>query len=343
MDEQYRAAGVDITAGNQVVELIKEAVESTRIPGVLGGIGGFGGLFLPPWRDYHEPVLVSGTDGVGTKIKVAAAWKRWDTVGIDCVAMCVNDILTQGARPLFFLDYLAVGHLDPKAASEVVRGVAEGCRQAGCALIGGETAEMPGVYAPGELDLAGFAVGIAEKSRLVDGRTIRPGDLVLGLPSSGLHSNGYSLARKVLLEDAGLSADQVAEPLTRTLGEELLEPTRIYVRAVLPLLDKFTIKGMAHITGGGLAENIPRILPRGCAVELDATAWTIPPVFKLIQQLGQITEQEMRRVFNLGIGLMLVVEPGEAAEITAFLEKSGEAPRLIGRVVSGEREVRFKG
>lgn len=337
----YADAGVDIDAGNKAVELMKDTVRSTFRPGVLTDIGSFGGLFALDKDRYREPVLVSGTDGVGTKLRVAMLMGRHDTVGIDAVAMCVNDILVQGAEPLFFLDYLAMGRLVPEKVAAIVSGVAEGCRRAGCALIGGETAEMPGFYGPEEYDIAGFAVGVVERDRIIDGRDITPGDLVIGLPSSGLHSNGYSLARKVLLEVAGYDTGTFLESLGRTLGEAMLEPTRIYVKAVLPLLNRFKIKGMAHITGGGLTENVPRILPEGTGVEFRMGSWPVPPVFELIRDKGNIEADEMLRTFNMGIGLVLVVASEEAGAVMADLSGRGETSYLIGRVAKGRRVVSY--
>lgn len=337
----YADAGVDIEAGNKAVHLMKDTVRSTFRPEVLTDIGGFGGFFALNKDKYQEPVLVSGTDGVGTKLRVAMLTGRHDTVGIDAVAMCVNDILVQGAEPLFFLDYLAVGRLVPEQVAAIVSGVAEGCRQAGCALIGGETAEMPGFYEPQEYDIAGFAVGVVERSRIIDGRDINPGDLVIGLPSSGLHSNGYSLARKVLLEIAGYGVDTYLEKLGRTVGEEMLEPTRIYVKAVLPLLNRFRIKGLAHITGGGLTENVPRVLPEGTGVEFRLGSWPVLPVFDLIREAGNVTAGEMLRTFNMGIGMVAVVAREEAGAVMADLSDRGEASYLIGEVVKGNREVSY--
>lgn len=337
----YAAAGVDINAGNEAVCLMRGAVRSTYRPEVLADIGNFAGFFALDTAKYKEPVLVSGTDGVGTKLRVAVLAGRHDTVGIDAVAMCVNDILVQGAEPLFFLDYLAVGRLVPEKVAAIVSGVAEGCRRAGCALIGGETAEMPGFYGPDEYDLAGFAVGVVERSRIIDGRGTVPGDKLVGLPSSGLHSNGYSLARKVLLELAGYSVDTYLEILGRTVGEEMLEPTRIYVKAVLPLLDRFEIRGLAHITGGGLTENIPRILPEGTEVNVHLGTWPVPPVFKLIQEIGEVAEEEMMRTFNMGIGLVAVVPENRAGAVMAHLEERGEKSYLIGEVVEGRRKVNY--
>lgn len=337
----YADAGVDIEAGNQAVRLMRGAVRSTFRPEVLADIGSFGGLFALDRAKFQEPVLVAGTDGVGTKLKVAMFTGRHDTIGIDAVAMCVNDILAQGAEPLFFLDYLAVGKLVPERVSEIVSGVAEGCRQAGCALIGGETAEMPGFYAPEEYDIAGFAVGGVERSRIIDGRSIVSGDVLIGLPSSGLHSNGYSLARKVFFEVAGLRTESRVPELGRTVGEELLEPTRIYVRAVLPLLDRFAVKGIAHITGGGLTENVPRILPEGLSVTVREGAWPVPPVFGFIEKAGNVDRGEMYRAFNMGIGMVLAVAAGEAEEVMADLAARGEKSFRLGEVGPGERAVQY--
>lgn len=337
----YAGAGVDINAGNEAVRLMRGAVRSTYRPEVLEGLGKFAGFFALDTSKYREPVLVSGTDGVGTKLRVAMLAERHDTIGIDAVAMCVNDILVQGAEPLFFLDYLAVGRLIPEKAAAIVSGVAEGCRRAGCALIGGETAEMPGFYAPEEYDLAGFAVGVVERSRIIDGHNIVPGDKVIGLPSSGLHSNGYSLARKVLLEAAGYTVDTYLGRLGRTVGEEMLEPTRIYVPTVLSLLERFEIKGLAHITGGGLTENLPRILPPGTGIKVQMGSWPVPPVFKLIEEIGGVAENEMRRAFNLGIGLAAVVPADQAGAVMAYLKKRGGKNYLIGEVIAGKREVEY--
>lgn len=337
----YAAAGVDIKAGDEAVRLMRNSVQSTYRPEVLTDIGGFGGLFAFNAAKYREPVLVAGTDGVGTKLRVAMLTDRHNTIGIDAVAMCVNDVLVQGAEPLFFLDYLAVGKLTPEKVAEIVSGVAEGCRQAGCSLIGGETAEMPGFYPPDEYDLAGFAVGVVERSKIIDGHNIVPGDWLVGLPSSGLHSNGYSLARKVLLEHAGYSVDTRLEQLGRTVGEEMLEPTRIYVRAVAPLLERFQIKGLVHITGGGLTENIPRILPDGCAVNIRRGAWPIPPVFKLIETAGGVERAEMLRTFNMGIGMVAVVSAAEAGALMNDLAGRGEKSFLIGEVVEGKGIVSY--
>ncbi len=337
----YKDAGVDISAGNRAVERMKAHVARTARPGVMGGLGGFGGLFALDIKKYTDPVLVSGTDGVGTKLRVAFLTGVHRSIGIDAVAMCVNDILVQGAEPLFFLDYLAVGKLDPGQAEEIVRGVADGCCQAGCALIGGETAEMPGFYPVGEYDVAGFAVGVANRDKLIDGSEIVPGDLLLGLPSSGLHSNGYSLARKVLLEAAGYTVDQVVPELGRSLGEELLEPTRIYVKQVLPLVEAGLVKGMAHITGGGLVENLPRVFPEGVGAVLERSAWQVPAVFKLIQAKGQVPEEDMLRTFNMGIGLVLVLDSKDLAQAQEMLSASGQPSMVIGRMEQGTGQVRF--
>ncbi len=338
----YRKAGVDIEAGEEAVERIKGLARSTFRPEVLQGLGGFGGLFAPDFSKMKEPVLVAGCDGVGTKLKIAFASGVHDTVGIDCVAMCVNDILVQGAEPLFFLDYLAVGKLKPDEVEQIVGGVAEGCRQAGCALLGGEMAEMPGFYPPGEYDLAGFAVGMVDRSAIVDGSAIKAGDVMVGLASSGLHSNGFSLVRRVLLETANMALTEYQPALNLTLAEELLKPTTIYVKSVLKALEKFAVKGMAHITGGGLPGNLPRILPKGLTAEIDGKAWPVPPVFKVIEELGPVERSEMFRVFNMGIGYVLVVSKAEAAALADFFNESDLAAYLIGDVVSGTGEVGIK-
>lgn len=336
----YREAGVDIDAGALMVEKIRGHVKSTLRPECLGDLGGFGGAFLLNCGKYREPVLVSGTDGVGTKLRLAFLTGVHDTIGIDAVAMCVNDILVQGAEPLFFLDYLAVGKLDPDRAEAIVRGIAEGCRQAGCALIGGETAEMPGFYPPDEYDVAGFAVGVVERSRIIDGSRIRPGDVVLGLGSSGLHSNGFSLARKVLLEVWG--PGDTPPGLSRPLGEEMLTPTRIYVKSILPLLSRVDVRGMAHITGGGLTDNVPRVLPEGTSVEIHRKAWPEPAIFRLIRETGNVEEAEMFRTFNMGIGMVLIVPEEEAGMAEELLTEAGEQVYRLGRVVPGSREVLYR-
>lgn len=331
----YKDAGVDIDAGNEAVRLMRSHVRSTFRPEVLTDIGGFGGLFALDVKKYREPVLVSGADGVGTKLKVAFLTDKHDTVGQDAVAMCVNDILVQGAEPLFFLDYLAVGKLEPQKVAAIVGGVAAGCRLAGCALIGGETAEMPGFYPDGEYDLAGFAVGVADKGAIIDGTGTREGDIVIGLPSTGLHSNGFSLARKVLFDKAGWTVDTHVEELGRMLGEELLTPTRIYVRSVLTLLSTVPVRGMAHITGGGLPENVPRCLPDGLGVLLDRTSWDVPAIFRLIEKLGGVPEDDMFRTFNMGVGFVLVVPGEEAERAVTLLRDHHESPFILGEVVRG--------
>jgi len=324
----YRDAGVDIEAGDQLVENIKPYARRTLRPGVLAGIGGFGALFEVPKR-YREPVLVSGTDGVGTKLKLAFELQRHDTIGIDLVAMSVNDILTLGAEPLFFLDYYACGKLDVASATQVVKGIAAGCERAGCALIGGETAEMPGMYTPGEYDLAGFAVGVVEKSRIIDGSTIAEGDVILGLASDGAHSNGYSLIRKILEARKA----NLAQPLAgRPLSEWILAPTRIYVKPVLHLLEQVTVKGLAHITGGGLVENVPRVLGENHTAEIARDAWPAHPLFDWLQAQGNVPQEEMYRVFNCGIGMVAVVGADDADRACRVLEDAGERVWRIGTI-----------
>ena len=334
----YKQAGVDLAGAEAFVQRIKRLAAKTRRPEVLADIGGFAGLFALPSR-YRDPVLVASTDGVGTKLKIAQQAGRHRTIGIDLVAMSANDVLVCGAEPLFFLDYFATGQLEPSVAEEILAGVAEGCCEAGCALLGGETAEMPDCYGAGEYDLAGFLVGVVERERVVDGRTVVPGDAVLGLPSSGLHSNGFSLARRALLERAGYALDAVLAPLARPLAEELLTPTRIYVRAIRHLLEAVPVKAMAHITGGGLVGNLPRVLPAGCRAVLDASAWPEPPVFGLIERAGEVPAEEMLRVFNLGIGFVLVVAEADAGRALSLLTGAGEVAARIGRIVAGERGV----
>ena len=335
----YKKAGVDIDAANQSVEMIKKWVNRTRRPEVLADIGSFGGFFALNSQQYREPILVSGTDGVGTKLKIAQLVGVHDTVGIDLVAMCVNDILTHGAEPLFFLDYIALGKLTPELVENLVKGVSEGCVQAGCSLIGGETAEMPGFYKEDEYDLAGFTVGVVEKSKLINGSAIKDGDVLIGLPSSGIHSNGYSLVRKVLLEKAGLKLDEQLDGMSLTLGELLMTPTRIYVKPVLSLLNEVEIKGMAHITGGGLAENLQRIMPSGLGAVIDFDSLKIPYIFDLIARLGQVPREEMLRTFNMGTGFVIVVSPHHVNKALEHLCTSGESPILIGEVTSRESQV----
>jgi len=347
----YRDAGVDIDAGNRLATTYLHEMRSTFGPQVLGNEGGFAGLYrlrgVPGLfeRKISDPLLVSATDGVGTKLKIAFALDRHDTVGIDLVAMSVNDILVQGAEPIFFLDYLATGRVEERVLTEVVTGVAEGCRQAGCALLGGETAELPGFYANGEYDLAGFGVGVVERRRLVTGDSVGPDDVVIGLASSGLHSNGYSLARKALLEAGALSLEETAGDLDGTLGEALLTPTRIYVQPVLEVIRSYrvkkAVKAIAHITGGGLVENLPRVLPADCDAAVDPARWPRPPIFDLIQRTGGVAEDEMRRVFNLGIGMVLVVSPFSANAVLDKLHRAGERAFAIGRIVRGKGGVRF--
>ncbi len=330
----YRDAGVDIDEGDRLVELIEPLARKTLRPEVLAGIGGFGGLFALDVARWKEPVLVSGTDGVGTKLKVAFAADRHATVGIDLVAMCVNDVAVVGAEPLFFLDYFATGKLSAEQAAEVVKGIAEGCRQAGCALIGGETAEMPGLYAPGEYDLAGFAVGCVERSRIVDGRAVEPGDAVVGVASSGLHSNGYSLVRRALLEKHPLDA-RPPELEGRSLADALLEPTRIYAKDVLALLDRVPVKAFAHITGGGLPGNVPRSLPRDTKAVLEERRWPRPPIFDLVQREGGVAREEMFRTFNMGLGLVAVLAASDVAAAQALLSARGLASWLVGGIERG--------
>ena len=327
----YKDAGVDIDAGDEVVSRIGALVRDTPRSGVLSDLGGFGGLFALP-GGLTDPVLVSGTDGVGTKLKIAFATGIHHTVGIDLVAMCVNDIITTGARPLFFLDYFATGVLSPDQAESVIAGIAEGCRQSGCALLGGETAEMPGFYAKDEYDMAGFAVGVVERAKIVTGAEISAGDRVVGLASSGVHSNGFSLARKALLEVQGHGLDEQPASLERTVGETLLEPTRIYSRAVTALCGGLRVKGLAHITGGGLVENPPRILPAGLGMELALSSWEVPPVFGLIADAG-VDDDEMRRTFNMGVGMAVVVSPDDVAAALDLAREAGDAAWEIGQVV----------
>jgi phosphoribosylformylglycinamidine cyclo-ligase len=334
----YRSAGVDIGAGDEAVRRITRLAASTQRPEVLGGIGAFASFVTIP-AGYREPVLVSSTDGVGTKLKVAFVADRHETVGIDLVAMGVNDLLVHGAEPLYFLDYLAVHRVDPARVEAIVSGVAEGCRRAGCALVGGETAEMTDMYAPDEYDLAGFAVGVAERSGIVTGAEIKPGDHVLGLASSGLHSNGFTLVRKAVFESMGLRPGDMMPGLGRSVADELLEPTRIYVKPVLGLLKSVPVLGMAHVTGGGISENLPRVLPDGCQAVIDPRAWPEPPIFRIIQEAGRIEDAEMRRTFNMGLGYLLVVRPGDAARAAQILSAAGERVFDVGEIRAGGRSV----
>lgn len=340
MSEAYRAAGVDIDAGNEAVERMKAHVSRTTRPEFMGGLGGFGGLFA--LGSYKEPVLVSATDGVGTKLKVAFLLDRHDTIGIDCVAMCVNDLVVQGAEPLFFLDYLATGKLSPAQAEAVVKGIADGCVQAGCALIGGETAEMPGMYAAGEYDVAGFCVGAVEKAEILPSPHIQAGDVLIGLASNGLHSNGYSLARKVLLEDRPFDWSERVPESSQNLAEAMLAPTRIYVKTILSLIKQFTVKGAAHITGGGLVENVPRMLPKNLQAVVERGTWEIPAIFNWIQKLSGISQSDMDRTFNNGIGMVLCVPAEEADSIIQVANDLGETAFLIGRIEEGSDLFRWE-
>ena len=339
MDETkitYKDAGVDIDAGNTFVKMIKPLVKATSRPEVLADIGGFGGLFSLNMGKYKHPVLVSGTDGVGTKLKLAFLADRHDTIGIDLVAMCVNDIIVQGAEPLFFLDYLATAKLDPAKGASIIKGVSDGCIQAGCALIGGETAEMPGFYTGEEYDMAGFAVGVVEREKIIDGSSITVGNHLIGLASSGLHSNGYSLARKVIIERMGLDINDEIPGLGKTVADELLTPTRIYVRSIMNLLRDFNVSGIAHITGGGLLENIPRVLPNGCKAVVRKESWQVPEIFEIIQRGGNIDETEMFRTFNMGIGMVIMVPEREADDILIRLSGLNETAFHIGEVFKCE-------
>ena len=331
----YKDAGVNVEAGYEAVRLMKAHVKKTFDENVLGDLGSFGGFYSLENSGVKKPVLVAGTDGVGTKLKIAFLMDKHDTVGIDCVAMCVNDVVCQGASPLFFLDYMATGKLEPAKAGDIVHGVAEGCLQAGCALIGGETAEMPGFYPEGEYDLAGFCVGLVDRDHSISGKNIEKGDVLIGLASSGVHSNGFSLVRKLLLEDkTDLSAK--VEELGCGLGEELLRPTRIYVKTIQLLMRSFTLKGIAHITGGGFIENIPRILPQGLAARINLGSWPVLPIFDILQKKGSIPQRSIYNTFNMGIGMVLAVDPEDADAIVCLANGSGEKAYVIGEVVEGE-------
>ena len=336
MAESYEKAGVNLEAGYEVVRRIKSHVASTARAGVMGNIGAFGGMFDLASLGVKEPVLVSGTDGVGTKLKLAFAMDKHDTIGIDAVAMCVNDVLAQGAEPLFFLDYVAVGHNEPAKIEAIVAGVAEGCRQAGCALIGGETAEMPGMYAEGEYDIAGFTCSVVERSKLIDGSKVKVGDVLVGIASSGVHSNGFSLVRKILADNA-LDLDKRYDELGgRTLGEALLAPTKIYVKQVLEVVRNCDVHGISHITGGGFDENIPRILHEGQGLEIEEGSWEILPLFRLLEQWGGIPHREMFNIFNMGIGMVIALDAGEAQKAIDILAAAGEKASVIGRVTGSE-------
>lgn len=338
----YKEAGVDIDAGAKEVELIKESVKETYIDGVLGDLGGFGGLFSLKHEWSDEPVLVSGTDGVGTKLRLAIDLGIHDTIGQDCVAMSVNDVLVQGAKPLFFLDYIATGKLEPKLMADIVKGVANACKESGCALLGGETAEMAGFYQEGDYDVAGFAVGIVDRKKLITGETISEGDVILGIPSTGIHSNGYSLVRKLAKENHW-DLKKVYPTFDKSLGEVLLTPTRLYPKVVLPLLSHIDIKGMVHITGGGFYENIPRILPEGTAVVIDGDSWPVLPVFPFLKKEGNIDAHEMYRTFNCGIGMLLILNQEDADKAMDILSEQGEKIYRIGYVTKGKKEVTITG
>ena len=335
----YKASGVDIDAGNETVRRIRSLARSTFTPAVLSEIGSFGGLFALDRDRYREPVLVSSADGVGTKLKVAFMTGRHDTVGADLVNHCVNDILVQGAEPLFFLDYLATGRLAPAVAEQVISGVARACRENGCALIGGETAEMPGFYADGEYDIAGFIVGVVEKANVIDGRAIVPGDVLIGLPSAGLHTNGYSLARRVFFDVAGWKPETFVDELGTTVGDALLAPHTSYLSVVRPLIEHGLVKGLAHITGGGITENLPRTLPDGCAAEVLLRSWRVPPIFRLLEERGTIAREEMFRAFNMGVGLVIVCDARNAEHVVSLASAAG--PFRLGAVVAGNRTVRY--
>lgn len=338
----YAEAGVDIDAGEREVELIKESVQATYTPGVLGDLGGFGGLYRLKDDLTEDPVLVSGTDGVGTKLRLAIEMGIHHTIGQDCVAMSVNDVLVQGAKPLFFLDYIATGKLKPELMADIVKGVADACIESGCALLGGETAEMAGFYAAGDYDVAGFAVGIADRKNLITGERISAGDVILGLPSSGVHSNGYSLVRRII-SDNHLDLKTTYKGFDKPLGEVLLTPTRLYPKAVLPVLKSADVKGLVHITGGGFYDNIPRVLPEGTRAVIDADQWPMLPVFPFLKKQGGVEAREMYRTFNCGIGMLLILSPGEAEKAKAVLQEMGEAVYEIGKITTGNRDVTVTG
>ena len=332
----YKSAGVDVEAGYEAVTLMKQHTQRTLVPGVLGGLGSFGGFFEIDVEKYKKPVLVSGTDGVGTKLQIAFMTGVHNTIGIDCVAMCVNDIVCHGAKPLYFLDYIGTGVLDPQAAAEVVNGICDGCVEAGCALIGGETAEMPGFYKKGEYDLAGFAVGVVDKEKVINGAQVAEGDVIIGLASSGIHSNGYSLVRKLFFELNNYSINAYISELECTLGQELLTPTTIYVKTVLELAEHFDIKGMAHITGGGFIENIPRTIPAGLKAEINMGSFPILPIFKLMQELGDIEDKEMFNTFNMGIGLVIIAHKNDVEQMMSRLSLMNQKAYVIGKIIKGD-------
>lgn len=336
--ESYKAAGVDVTAGYKGVELMKKAVQATYSNAVISDIGGFGGLYAPQIKGMEEPILVSGTDGVGTKLKLAFLMDKHDTIGEDCVAMCANDVICTGASPMFFLDYMALGKNIPEKVATIVAGVAEGCKKANCSLIGGETAEMPGFYPVDEYDLAGFCVGIVDKKKIIDNKTIEIGDKVIGLKSSGVHSNGFSLVRKVF-NVSKENLNEYVESLGCTVGEALLKPTKIYVKPILKLIEQVKVKGISHITGGGFYENMPRMLREGVALKIDKNSYEVPPIFKLIAERGNIPERDMYNTFNMGIGMAVIVSESEAEKSLEILKQSGEEAYLIGEVIEGNREI----
>lgn len=336
--ESYKAAGVDVTAGYKGVELMKKAVQATYTNAVISDIGGFGGLYAPQIKGMEEPILVSGTDGVGTKLKLAFLMDKHDTIGEDCVAMCANDVICTGASPMFFLDYMALGKNIPEKVATIVAGVAEGCKKAKCSLIGGETAEMPGFYPVDEYDLAGFCVGIVDKKKIINNKTIEIGDKVIGLKSSGVHSNGFSLVRKVF-EVNKESLNEYVESLGCTVGEALLKPTKIYVKPILKLIEQVKVKGISHITGGGFYENMPRMLREGVALKIDKNSYEVPPIFKLIAERGNIPERDMYNTFNMGIGMAVIVPESEVEKSLEILKQAGEEAYLIGEVIEGNREV----
>lgn len=341
MSITYKSSGVDIEAGYESVKMMKESVKKTFTKNVVSDLGGFGGLFALDKDKYEEPILVSGTDGVGTKLKVAFMMDKHDTIGQDCVAMCVNDILCQGAEPLFFLDYIATGKLEPKVASDIVKGIADGCLECNAALIGGETAEMPGFYSDKEYDVAGFCVGIVDKKNVINGSNIKPGDKLIGLASTGIHSNGFSLVRKVLFDTYDLDVNSEYVGIDETLGEALLRPTKIYYKELKSIVGKFDIKGISHITGGGFYENIPRMLPKGCMADINTSEIELPPIFKLIRELGKIELDEMYNTFNMGVGMVLAVSASDEAQIMKTLKDNDCKAYSIGEVIEGETGVKL--
>ena len=341
MNNTYKQSGVDIELANNIINKVKPMIHSTHIPGVLNDIGSFAGLFSLAQEEIRDPVLVSGTDGVGTKLKIAHLLNSHDTIGIDLVAMCVNDIITCGAKPLFFLDYLATGKLEQEKPVRIIKGIIEGCKEAGCALLGGETAEMPGFYQKGEYDLSGFAVGVVERQNIINGKNILPGDQMIGIASSGVHSNGYSLIRKIFIDNQRVHLNQKIKPLKQTLGEELLVPTKIYVKVVLELISKYQLKGLAHITGGGFYENIPRILPSETMAVIEAKQWPKLPIFDIIQEKGRVSDLEMYHTFNMGIGLIAVVLAGQLESMLSTLRNNGVAAYRIGEIKAKEGQDRL--